>query len=111
MYPRFRRRPSHLLLDDLASQPLFELGEFRSLSQDVPLEYISPQDVAILPPEEAADDGACRYARDEEEVEPHGSPPRTGRGLARAELQELVGVGRDAPSAVTATRSVQKSDK
>ena len=73
MDPRFRRRPS-LLLDDLAPQPLFELGQLRSLCQDVPLEDVPSQYIAILPPEEAADDGACWYACDEEEeVEPHGS--------------------------------------
>ena len=65
------RRPSHLLLDDLAPQPLLELGELRSLRQYVALKYISPQDVAVLPPEEAADDGARWYACDEEEEAPH----------------------------------------
>ena len=72
MDPRFRRRPSHLLLDDLAPQAFFELGEFRSLSQDVPLEDVPSQYIAVLPPEEAADDGFCRCdVYEEEEVEPH----------------------------------------
>ena len=74
MDPRFRGRPSHLLLDDLASQAFLELGELCPLSQDVALEDVAPQDVAILPPEEAADDGACWCdVYDEEEGEPHGS--------------------------------------
>ena len=66
-------------LDDLAPQPLLELGELRSLRQNIALQYIAPQDVAVLAPEEAADDGARWYACDEEEVEAHGSQ-RTARG-------------------------------
>ena len=84
MDPRFRGRPSNLLLDDLAPQAFFELGELRSLSQDVPLEDVPSQNIAILPPEEAADDGACWYACDEEEEAPHGSARRTAAPAAAA---------------------------
>jgi len=51
------------------------------LSQDVALEDVPSQYIAILPPEEAADDGACWYACDEEEVEPHGSAQRAAAPL------------------------------
>ena len=84
MYPGFRWW-STFFLDDLAPQSFFELGELRSLRQYVPLKYIAPQDVAVLPPEEAADDGACWYACDEEEEALHGSaqprPLRLAFGL------------------------------
>ena len=111
MDPRFRRRPS-LLLDDLASQPLFELGKFRSLCQDVPLEDVPSQNIAILAPEEAADDGACWCdVYDEEEVEPHGSARRTAAPLPRAELQELVRSPQDAPAPPVVTCSDQEFDE